>query len=297
MLRRMMLRTDGRITILDGAVGTALGERGVDLSPPLWATRALIDTPETIEQLHREYLEVGADLISTNTFRSHARSLARAGMDAQAKGFVFRAVKLARDTRNAVNPNAKVLGVVGPLEDCYDPNAAPDERECVPEHRCMMDWLAEAGVDGVLIETMGTLREAEAASKQAREVLPGRWMISFLMQHDGPPGMLISGEPIVDVLASVRDAAAVGVNCLPAPEIAAHVEIMRSLLPDDVVVLAYGNTGRMNADGSWADTDATDPQRYAAYAEQWVKSGASIIGGCCGTNPATIAAVVDRCVR
>lgn len=292
-----MWLSGGRITILDGAVGTALGERGVDLSPPLWATRALIDAPETVEVLHREYLEAGADLITTNTFRSHARSLAKAGMDARAKELVFHAAELARTARDAVRPNAKVLGSVGPLEDCYEPNAAPDERECVPEHRCMMESLAEAGVDGVLIETMGTLREAEAASTQARELFPGKWMISFLMQHGGPPGMLIGGEPVADVIASVRDAAAVGVNCLPAPGVESHVELFRSLLPDEVPILAYGNTGCMSPDRTWTDTDATDPQRYAAYAAQWVKRGASIIGGCCGTTPTTIAAVVDRCVR
>lgn len=286
------MTVDGRdAMLLDGATGTELGRRGVDLSPPLWSAHALLNVPELLEQVHREYLEAGADAITTCTFRTHPRTLAKLGMEDRAEELTGRAVEIARRVRDEVNRDAKVLGSVAPLEDCYTPEHAPREDICRYEHERMIKSLIDAGVDMVLIETMGTLREAEAAADAAREQATGRWMINFLTQGEGRPGELISGESLVDLLPTLHDAWAVGVNCLPAPAAAGDVKLLRHLLPDNVRISCYANTGKQHSDAGWTATDAEDPERYAAYAEQWVEAGANVVGGCCGTTPATIAAM------
>jgi homocysteine S-methyltransferase len=279
------------VILLDGATGTELGRRGVDISPPLWSARALLSAPKELEQIHREYLEAGADAIITCTFRTHRRTLSKLGIEHRTEELTHSAVEIARRARDEVNTNAKVLGSVAPLEDCYTPEHAPREDICRYEHDRMIRALIEAGVDLIWIETMGTLREAEAAAGAARELASGMWAINFLTQGEGRPGELVSGESLVDLLPTLHDAWSVGVNCLPAPEAAREIKLLRQLLPVGMRIACYANTGKQFSDDRWTKTDAESPERYAAYAGEWIDVGADIVGGCCGTNPETIRAV------
>lgn len=279
------------IFLLDGATGTELGLRGVDISPPLWSARALLEAPDTVRDIHHEYLEAGADAITTNTFRTHARTLAKNGLGEDAKQMTHIAVRLAREACDAVNPDALVLGSVAPLEDCYQPDLAPTDETCAREHREMMTNLLDAGVDLILIETMGTLREGLAAARVAEEIASGRWMISFLTKSVGPPGVLFSGESLIDALPSLGGAASIGINCVGAPAAEQQVKLLRRLLPAARRISVYANTGQPDERGRWFDTDAVHPKRYAEYAARWISDGATIVGGCCGTTPETIRAI------
>ncbi|MBT8484701.1 MAG: homocysteine S-methyltransferase family protein [Phycisphaerales bacterium] len=285
------------ILILDGATGTELARRGVDISLPLWSARALLDAPEVVEAIHRDYLEAGAGAIITNTFRTHRRSLAKAGLGDQARALTHRAVEIARATRDRVKPAAKVLGSVAPLEDCYRPDLAPSPQACMAEHAEIIQDLLDAGVDDIVIETMSARHEAAAAAAVADNLCPGRWMMSFCLKTDGPPGVLLQGATLVDMLPLLSGAHAVGVNCIDASKLTPQVELLRKLLPHRIRVAAYGNIGHADPDGSWTSSDALDPERYAAYARDWVRAGATIIGGCCGTTPETIRAMAGLTVE
>ncbi len=280
--------------LLDGATGTELETRGLPLVAPLWTTRAILEAPDLLRDLHRDYLDAGAELITTNTFRAHARNLHEAELDLPAREIVNRAVAIAAEARDQVRPGALVLGSVAPLEDCYRPDLAPDETTCGHEHERMIRHLLDAGVDHLLIETMGTLREAAAAARAAERLAPNRWSISLLMAHDGPPGMLFSGEPAVALRPHLVTATAVGVNCIPAPDVRMHLQWWRKQLPGDTRLVASGNTGQRQADGTWRPTRAEDPEWYASLTGHWREAGATIIGGCCGTTPETIRAVAGR---
>jgi S-methylmethionine-dependent homocysteine/selenocysteine methylase len=282
------------ICLLDGATGTELGRRGADISTPLWSARAIIEAPELLAQIHRDYLEAGAGAITTATFRTHRRSLAKAGMDDRAAELTRQAVEIARRVRDEVKPDALVLGSVGPLEDCYHPEQSPSAEACAAEHAEMIRHLLDAGVDAILIETMNTLREASAAAAQTRKLISGTsggWMIGFITKSSGPPGILFDGDSIIDLLGTLHDAEAVGVNCVAAQSVEPQVRLLRRLLPPEVRVMAYANTGEPDDVGGWHDSNAADPQRYAEYAASWVEAGASVLGGCCGTTPETIRAL------
>ena len=125
---------DGTL-IVDGATGSELDRRGVDCSPPLWSARANLDAPDVLRDVHRQYLKNGAGAITTNTFRTHERSLNKVGLGHLAKSLTQSAVQMAVDARDELNPDALVLGCVAPLEQCYNPNVAPDFATCKKEHR------------------------------------------------------------------------------------------------------------------------------------------------------------------
>lgn len=286
-----------KILLLDGATGTELDKRGVDISLPLWSTRALIDAPDILLSVHCDYLAAGAGAITANTFRTNQRALGKAGFnEGAAKRLTNQAVKIAQEACEKCNPNALVLGSIAPLEDCYRPDLSPDEKTCKAEHGKMIANLLEAGVDLLLIETMNNLTEASAAISEAKLQTdsPGKWIISFCMKSHGLPGELLSGENVVDLIDDLKDAYAVGVNCTAAPEIDSHVKFLRAHLPAPVKIIAYANIGSADEQGNWISSDAVEPQRYADYAINWIKSGATIIGGCCGTTPSTIAAIASR---
>jgi S-methylmethionine-dependent homocysteine/selenocysteine methylase len=280
-----------RVLLLDGATGTELDRRGVDISLPLWSARALIDAPDVVGDIHRDYLAAGADAVTAATFRTHRRTLTKAGLGDQAAALTRRAVEIARRARDEVNSGALVLGSVAPLEDCYRPDLAPDPKSCRAEHAEMIGNLVEAGVDLVLIETMNNAAESEAAVEAARKLAPDTWIVSFCARSDGPPGVLLSGEPLAPLLEELHDAAAVGVNCVAAPAMESQVKLLRETLPAGVAVAAYANVGFADEAGNWVSTNAVEPDRYAQYARAWIDAGATLVGGCCGTTPEAIRAI------
>ena len=286
--------TTSEILLLDGATGTELDRRGVSVGLPGWSAGAILDAPDVLSAIHREYLEAGAGAITANTFRTHRRSLKRAGIGHEDPEMLTRrAVQLAREACLSISSKALVLGSVAQLEDCYRPDLAPDAAACRAEHAELIECLSNFGVDFVLIETMNNLAEAGAAVEAARGVVPGRWMVSFCARAAAAPGVLLSGEPVGPLLEMVHDAYAVGVNCVAAPHVEAQVRFLREALPDHVRIMAYANVGYADESGGWVITDAVDPQAYAQYALRWIEAGATIVGGCCGTTPDTIRAIAD----
>lgn len=273
--------------LLDGAIGTELDRRGVDISLPLWSARAILDAPDTLLQIHLDYLHAGAELITTNTFRTHNRNLQPDGMHGKAQDLTRRAVEIARQAIEESGAHAYLAGSISPLEDSYSPRRTPPDAELKIEHSAMADCLAECGVDVILVETMNTLREAVAATRSA--VATGRPTLASVVC--GRDGRLLSGEPI-SVAAKELTALqpdALLINCAPAPVLHRSLASLRD--NTSLPVGAYGNVGFRDKNGGWLQTDAVQPAAYAAYAHRWSTAGAKLIGGCCGTSPAHIAAL------
>ncbi|MHC4948972.1 MAG: homocysteine S-methyltransferase family protein [Planctomycetota bacterium] len=288
------MNTQPPVVLLDGATGTELDRRGVDISLPLWSARAILEAPDELFRVHLDYLEAGAQLVTTCTFRTHRRTLAQSGLGDRAADLTTKAVQLAQAACGAHGGVVRVAGSVGPLEDCYRPDLAPDAETCEAEHREIIGTLVAAGVDLVLLETMNNRAEALAAARAAQDLAPGQWAIGFCPAPHDPAGMLLSGEPFADLLPALGDAWAIGVNCAPADRTVDHVRLLARLLPEHIRVAAWANIGRPAPDGSWVSTDAIEPERYADHVEAWIDAGASLVGGCCGTRPETTAAIARR---
>ena len=277
---------DARPILLDGAMGTELERRGADTSTPLWSAQALLDQPELVEQIHRDYLAAGAEVLITNTFRTHRHNLEPAGLGDRAAELTALAVALAQNAVRASDRKAFVAGCMGPLEDSYTANALP-RATYLAEHEQIATNLAAAGVDLLLVETMSTIREAEAAAQAARATgLP--YGVSFICKADG---RMFSGEPVADAVKAVKPHQPdfFGINCSAAPTLQTALANLSAATRLPIAV--YANPSHTEDYQHWGETDAVQPAVYAKYAQRWLAAGAQLVGGCCGTGPEHIAAI------
>lgn len=267
-------------------MGTELERLGCETGLPLWSAGALVTAPDRVAEVHLAHARAGAELLTTNTFRTQERTLARAGLAGRARELTLRAVALARTACTDSGSPRWVLGSCAPLEDCYRPDLVPGSAELEREHRAHAELLAEGGVDAILIETLNTAREAVAALRAARRTdLPV--LVSFVC---GPDARLLSGEPLADALDSIAELepAAVGVNCLPAFAVERCLPVLAaSALPFSV----YANLGAPTSRGEFRPSEDTTPTAFAELAAGWGRAGAAIVGGCCGTRPAHVSAM------
>ncbi len=287
MDRFLQRLAEPRLILLDGATGTELSRRGVNTDLPLWSARALIEAPEVVRQIHRDYVDAGAELIVANTFRTNWRTLSRVGMFGRGAELNRLAVELAREAAAGAPREVFVAASVAPVEDCYHPERVPEDAALRDEHARMAEWLASARPDVIWIETMNTLREGAAAMEAARDTgLP--YAISFVLDESG---RLLSGESLREAvaLAETGGACAIGINCMPPRGMSAALPKLRgqTALP----LAAYAHIGNPEPIRGWNFSESVSPTEYADLARGWVDAGAKIVGGCCGTTPEHIAAV------
>ena len=146
----------GRIIILDAAMGTDLMARGCDLSAPLWSAKPLIEKPDVVRHVHIDNIDTGADIITTNTFRTQARTFAKAdyhyhglSFEDTARELTANAVDLAKDAVMIASEADEVLvaGCIAPIEDSYRPDLTPDTDILCTEHYNHIKNLVDAGAD------------------------------------------------------------------------------------------------------------------------------------------------------
>lgn len=272
------------VVLLDGGMGTEIQRRGVSTALPLWSAGAVLSHPETVKEIHLEYIRSGADIITTNTFRTNERTFRHAGMaESLAAELTSRACDLAREARGeSGRDDVLIAGEMAPLEDCYRVDLVPEQRALAKEHAAWAESLARCGVDFLFVETMNCIRETLAASEAAAATgLP--FAVSYVPSGSG--GML-SGETAAELLDAVMPFGpfAILINCRPPAEMQAALEhlVKASSIPTGV----YGNgLGHPDDAEGWIFDGGTAGSQYLEYARQWVKAGALVVGGCCGTTP------------
>ena len=286
MLTLEKLLTGDQVIVLDGALGTELLRRQVQLSLPLWSAAALGTAPETVGRIHREYRAAGAAIITAGTFRTTSYTYRLAGFDEpeatdRARASTFEALSLARE---AAAGAALVAGSLAPVGDCYAIEDYPGREVARRTYRQLSGWLAEAGADLALVETQINLEEALLALEAATVAgLPA--LVSFLVDEQM---CLWSGTPLNEAVQAVHDQGALGVlvNCVTldiaqkaAEQLAAHTSLPFGL---------YANAGRSQPAVDGTITRLYPNEQFVASALRWVQLGARLVGGCCGTTPATI---------
>ena len=285
---------EGGILVADGATGTQLQAMGLaaGVSPELWN----VERPNAILAHHRAYLEAGSQIILTNTFGGSRIKLERTG------GLGERAVELnqaaARLAKEAAGDRAYVAGDMGPTGELLAPYGLLEYGQAVETFAEQAAALAKGGVDLLWVETMTDLNEAKAAVEGAQQATTLPVFVSFSF---GAAGRTMMGmTPTQAVQAFVPMAvAAIGANCGEGidPVVNALVE-MRAALVDiggDAVpaLIAKPNAGLPRLEDGQTVFDL-GPEEMAAHVPQLIESGAQIIGACCGSSPAHIAAMASR---
>jgi S-methylmethionine-dependent homocysteine/selenocysteine methylase len=263
--------------VLDGATGTELGRRGVETRGALFSAQALLSESgiAALRAVHAEYVRAGAQVITANTFRTNPR---KAGGNWAA--LTALAVRIARES------GAAVAGSIAPAADCYRPDLRPPEDEARSEHRLFAAALADAGCDLLLVETVAAADEGLAAVEAAVATGLPVWVAAMAM----PDGRMRSGD---DLAAFFRDARSAGaraalINCVPV----AGVDLGLGAAADSGLPFgAYAHMGEVDADAGWPPTALLSAGEYATRAASWLERGATIVGGCCGTTPAHVAAL------
>jgi homocysteine S-methyltransferase len=287
------------LRVLDGGLATELERVGADLSGGLWSARILAERPEMIREVHRAYFEAGADVAITASYQASYAGYAAIGLGREETDRLLRrSVELAREARVAAAPTDRprwIAASVGPygatLHDGseYHGEYGLSIRELREFHAERLRVLAGAGADLLACETIPSLDEARALAGVLSEVPEARAWISFTSRDDRHTA---HGEPLADC-ATILDAqpqvVAIGVNCV-RPEHAASLirEIRRSTAKPIVV---YPNSGEVwdAAAQRWTGSAAGAP--FRDLVREWISAGATWIGGCCRTTPATIAEI------
>jgi S-methylmethionine-dependent homocysteine/selenocysteine methylase len=264
------------ITILDGAMGTALEARGIDTDSALWSATPLFTNPAAISAVHRAYAQAGATVHTAATFRTQP---ARAGDDAQR--LTDQAVQLARQ---AVPSSHRVAGSMAPIADCYKPNSTPTDT--ANDHKKMASFLKNSGVDLILVETFANPREAEVATRAAVHTGLEVWTsltAGFRADLLTPQQLAVAAQAVQQAGAS-----AILVNCIPHEVLIDYIIEVIDVIGDAAPIGAYGNAGPIPIFGDHCAAPALRASeavaRYVRSAQSWVDAGCTILGGCCGTD-------------
>jgi S-methylmethionine-dependent homocysteine/selenocysteine methylase len=267
------------VIVLDGATGTELSRRGVDTRGKLFSAAALLDDNgiRALRQIHRDYVEAGAQVITANTFRTNPRAAGGRWRELTAQ-----AVRIAREA------GAVVAGSIAPITDCYQPyQMQPYPTVVLREYRQMARALANEGCDLLLVETVTDAFQAVTAAMAAAETGLPVWVSASIP----PSGQMRDGDDLRVFFRALRDifgVSAVLINCTPCDGIDLALDAARdSGLPFG----AYAHMGDVDPAAGWPATPLLAPDEYAARAARWLVRGATILGGCCGTTPDHIAAL------
>ncbi len=270
--------------LLDAAMGTELAARGVATPEPGWSAHALESAPDVVRAIHLDHVRAGSLVFRTNTFRTQPRLFPD-----RWRGLVALAVRIAREaSREAEPPVRRVAGSIAPVFDCYRPDLSPPRDEARAAHAALAGALAAEGADLLVCETFPHRGEACIAVEEAAKTGLETWA-AFTA---GPDGVLMSPEAME---RAARDAVSAGaravlVCCTDARLTLPYVDRLERV---GVPFGAYANAGDLEGGLGWGAPGAAD--RYVALAEQWRKTGATILGGCCGTSPEHIAALARGC--
>ena len=287
------------ILILDGAMGTMLQRQGFKGN----FDQLNLTHPEVVREVHRQYLEAGADILSTNTFSSQRISQAEYHCDDKIRELNMAGVRIARDladefTRQNPSKPRFVAGSVGPTNctcsmspDVNDPARRDITFDQLTEaYTEQMEAMIEAGVDAILIETVFDTLNAKAALYAAEEAMSHqnrRVAIMVSMTVSDKAGRTLSGQTIEAFLISIAHAEifSVGLNCsFGAKELKPFLRELSSKAP--YYISCHPNAGLPNAMGTYDQT----PREFAEQVMEFVEEGlVNVVGGCCGTTPDFIA--------
>ena len=270
-----------KVILFDGAMGTQLDELGL-----MGRGRCNLDAPQAVLEIHRKYAESGINILTTNTLTMNRVYIETHNVGVSVEEVNRAGAKLARQ---AAGSALCVFGDISSTGQLLEPYGEYKEEVFYDAFKEQAGILADAGVDGFIIETMIDLREAVCAVRACRDnfALPVIASIAFFTETKG--ARTVMGNSAQDCVNALTDAKAdvIGANCgsIDPRQMAVVISMIRSMT--DLPVIAQPNAGRPRLAGDKTVFDMP-PEAFAKGIEKCVLAGARIVGGCCGTTPAHI---------
>lgn len=285
--------------LLDGAMATELAERGFELRGPLFSARALLEAPELVEQIHADYLQAGAQILTSNSFGLHASTLAAAGLAQRQEQLVGLAVALPDAVRRRARSRVRIAGSIPPRPRVL--RADPPELARA-EYRRYAELLVEAGADLILLETFTHLAQVRLALEGLAEIPVPVWLsvvagvaVPGSSRPDGT--RLLGGEEVASLgellqSASVRQPDVLLLNCTQIDAVPAALDAMLEATEPSLPLGLYPHLGKAAYDGTWVDR-IVEPDVFAEQILAWVQPRPrfEVVGACCGSRPSYIEAL------
>jgi homocysteine S-methyltransferase len=285
----------GEVLILDGATGTELERRGVPMDDAAWDAAALLTHPDTVREVHEDYVRAGADIIITNTFATARHVLEPAGMGERFHELNTRAVALAKEAReNVADGSVFIAGSISTFTAWYDYGYEPGAERAQANYREQAEVLAASGVDMIALEMMRDIEQTSYALEAAMTTGLPVWIGFSCKTTDEGAVVLWDGDhTLTEALEQIP------------PLGTSLVSIMHTLTEDTSATLqevnahwsgplgAYPHSGEFIMP-NWQYIDMISPKDFAAEARLWLEIGAQLIGGCCGIGPEHIRLLKER---
>ena len=278
-----MISTNNQVRLLDGAMGTELMRAGLDLPLPIWSGDVNLTHPDYVRKIHEAYLTAGADILTTNTFRTTPRAYRNNGYEEHEARQIShksleRAVELARQ---AAGDDIIVAGSIAPLEDCYQPELFPGIEFAQREFRELAIWLQDTGVDIILFETMGSWPEIKTAISITVDLHLPRWL-SLILKNGNT---LLDGTDLANILSNIKDYGIemVLLNCNLCSVTADAVDVLLTDWKGSWGV--YPNIGVAMPTKEGIIEQKLSIKEFANDVNNYLNSGAKVVGACCGSDP------------
>lgn len=282
--------------ILDGGLGRELARRGAPFRQPEWSALALIEAPETVKEVHLDFINAGAEVITTNNYAVVPFHIGQERFETDGVRLIKVAIEQAKNAVKESGKNVKIAGCLPPLfgsyrADLFQPEQAKNLAEPI------INTLAPE-VDFWLAETQSCLKEVETVHALLPQDGKDYW-VSFTLQDEikQEQALLRSGENMQQVADFIKqsNAKAVLFNCCQPEVILQAINEIKGLIPESVQIGAYAYAFPPQDESATAN-DGLDEIRkdldapaYLGFAKQWQQAGASLVGGCCGIGPEHIA--------
>ncbi len=283
--------TENNLIYLDGATGSNLVKRGMPAGccPETW----ILDHPEIFLELQKAYVAAGTDILYAPTFTANRIKLAEYGLEARLPELVHNLVALSKEAAaSAVNRKVYVAGDITMTGRQLKPMGDMDTEELITVYKEEISALAEAGVDLLVVETMMSLAETRAALIAAKEVCELPVMVTLTFEKDGRT-LYGSDAATCGVVLESLGAAAIGVNCSTGPaDMVSVIEQLSSVTT--IPLIAKPNAGMPQLDAQGNTYYNMNSEVFAEEMTALVNAGASILGGCCGTDPSYIEAIYNK---
>lgn len=294
-LRLLQISRSHSVPILmDGAIGTMLDDMGFISPNAPWSGLLPLEHPSALFNLHQEYIQAGAQIITTCTFRASPRMFAQYKQkNNRWKTAINKAVQIAYA---ASKGRVVVAGSVGPIDDCFTPSSSMTAEEAERCHLPAATELIKAKVDVLWFETFGHVNEIAGALRLASKLKKKSGVPFVLSVTTLKSGQLLDGASLAKVIPLVEKsgASAFMVNCIPF----FHVEpVFEELLTCSLPLGIYANLGIPEKNQDWSSSAHLTPQAYANLALKWQRRGIQLLGACCGSSPEHIAALSAAIAR
>ena len=273
--------------IMDGAMGTELMRRGIDLPLPLWSSMSNIDQYDQVMNIHKDYIEAGSDIVTTNTFRTTPRTFINAGYSQDESEIISKqccnmAIKAAKQA--VKKKNTLIAGSVAPLEDCYEPLHFPGKEIAKKEFQLIIKRIIRNGVDILLFETMGNYDEIESVLQVSKDIDIPRWLSIVLKNKNS----ILDGTQLKKVveLANKNKIDMVLINCTPINIISDALDIFLGYRKGKWGI--YPNAGEHMPTKDGKFVSKLDDESFCRAIQDYITLGASVVGSCCGSTPNTV---------